>query len=182
MSTLTAEILIGAPHIYHGGIAPTHYLFLSENSKPAWILIKENVARRGGIGKKIVWIPNVENMLEIGFLMVAYHVLKDENIINMSEELNSDIKKDFVHFYSLFDEKSENELYKLCKNLKQFPKLIISIFQTSTLLGQLHVIEKYNMDVEVCLPVYTRQYSAWSEKVEIKGNLNNSYLKRGKPV
>ena len=43
MGTLTANILIGRPHQNKDGIIPSHYMFLSENSAPSWILVKENV-------------------------------------------------------------------------------------------------------------------------------------------
>jgi hypothetical protein len=38
MGTFTAQILIGNNHRYGGGIIPSHAVFLSENSRPAWIL------------------------------------------------------------------------------------------------------------------------------------------------
>ncbi len=38
MGTLTAQILIGSGHIYHGGIDPTHSLYLSENDKGVALL------------------------------------------------------------------------------------------------------------------------------------------------
>ena len=33
MATLTAQILIGSEHPYHGGMGPSHQLFLSENDR-----------------------------------------------------------------------------------------------------------------------------------------------------
>ena len=35
MATLTPQILVGIPHPNHGGINPSHFLFLSENNRPA---------------------------------------------------------------------------------------------------------------------------------------------------
>jgi len=43
MGTLTAQFLVGKTHPNHGGINPTHYLFLSENSRPVFTLLKENI-------------------------------------------------------------------------------------------------------------------------------------------
>ena len=43
MATMTAQILVGNPHPYHGGINPTHKIYLSESSRPALILIREDI-------------------------------------------------------------------------------------------------------------------------------------------
>lgn len=41
MAAYTAQALVGQAHPNHGGITPTHRLYLSENSRPAWILLPE---------------------------------------------------------------------------------------------------------------------------------------------
>lgn len=74
MGTITAQILIGTGHPYHGGIIPTHALWLSENSRPAWrchpfersLDPKEHWEER-----QCVWIPTYDNMLEDGLLLAA---------------------------------------------------------------------------------------------------------------
>ena len=38
MSSMTAQIAVGHPDMYHGGIRPTHVVWLSENDRPGWIL------------------------------------------------------------------------------------------------------------------------------------------------
>ncbi len=43
MSAMTAHILIGNPHPYHGGIIPLHKIYLSENSRPVLIFIEEEL-------------------------------------------------------------------------------------------------------------------------------------------
>ena len=43
MSTITAQILVGSPHPNKDGIIPSNYLFLSENSAPGWVLVRENI-------------------------------------------------------------------------------------------------------------------------------------------
>jgi hypothetical protein len=40
MGTITAQILVGSPHLYHDGLMPTHQVFLSENSRPARVLTR----------------------------------------------------------------------------------------------------------------------------------------------
>ncbi len=87
MATLTAQIIVGRAHPNHGGINPTHYLFFSENDRPAWVLVPENVfGKRPLEMEKTVWIPTVEHTLEDGLLMIALHILKDREIVNLTEE------------------------------------------------------------------------------------------------
>jgi len=79
MSAITAQILVGQAHPNLGGINPTHYLFLSENSRPVWILVPQNLWElESSINeKKVTWIPTVENLLEDALLMIGIHVLKN---------------------------------------------------------------------------------------------------------
>lgn len=86
MATLTAQILVGSPHPNHDGLNPSHYLFLSENDRPAWVLVHQNIfeEQKTDVGK-ITWIPTVENMLEDALLMVAIYIQKNHEIIEMAK-------------------------------------------------------------------------------------------------
>lgn len=162
MATMTAQILVGSPHPNHDGINPTHYLFLSENSRPAWILVLANVFHPSS-RKKIIWIPTVENMLEDAFLMIAVHIQQDQEIIELTKSLYKNISLDKLELYDCVD---RNQLYEKCRQLN-LPKIIISVFKDSTIQGQLEIIEQYKMDVEVCRLTYSRLFSRWSEKTTI---------------
>jgi hypothetical protein len=75
MAALTAQILAGSPHPRHDGINPAHYLFFSENDRPAWVLVNQNIFPEKQSGhSKITWIPTIENMFEDALLMIAIHV------------------------------------------------------------------------------------------------------------
>ena len=69
MGSFTAQIIVGQAHPNHGGIIPSYYLFLSENSKPAWLLMSENITSNKD--KQITWFPTVENMLQDALLMIS---------------------------------------------------------------------------------------------------------------
>ena len=71
MATTTATIFVGYAHPNHGGINPTHYIQLSENSRPALILhsIDDKEETK-------VMIPTLENMIDDVYLMIAVCVLK----------------------------------------------------------------------------------------------------------
>jgi len=168
MATMTAQILIGRGHPNHDGINPTHYLFLSENGAPAWILVNENIFSFNSNRSKITWIPTVENMLEDAILMIAVHVLKDHKISAM---FNSFFENDEARI-KLYDlqQTQRNELYQQCREHMEGPKLIISVFQDSSIINQLPVLNQYKMDVEICQPTYTRLYSPWGGNIIEKGN------------
>ncbi|RKZ30120.1 hypothetical protein DRQ33_08150, partial [bacterium] len=134
MATLTAQILVGRPHPNHGGINPTHYLFLSENDRPAWMLFDQNIFRKERQGySKITWIPTVENMLEDALLMIAIHILKNREIVEMAKGFSSKIESKRVELYSNFNESQRNMLYQKCREISDFPKIIISVFRGSTI-------------------------------------------------
>jgi len=66
MAALTTQILIGSPHPNDGGIIPSHFLFLSEGNRPAWILVNQNIDQvEEHKHSKITWIPTLENMLKV---------------------------------------------------------------------------------------------------------------------
>lgn len=172
MGTLTANILIGSPHPNKDGIIPSHYMFLSENSAPSWTLVKENVDNEDkNKYPNIVWLPTVENMLEDGLLMVAAHVLKNHEILEMAKDYTKKIESERLELYSDLDDAQRNNLYQKCRELSKFPKLIISVFRSSSIETQLAVLEKYDMDVEVCTPIYSRLYSDWQNETRIEGSL-----------
>ena len=172
MATKTAQIIIGSPHPNDDGIIPSHYLFLSENNMPSWQLVKENLYNEEkNKYLKIVWIPTVENMLEDGLLMVAVHVLKNKEILEIANVYSDKLESKRLELYSDLDEEQRNNLYQKCRELSEFPKLIISVFRSSSIERQLAVLEKYKMDVEVCTPIYSRLYSGWLNETRVEGSL-----------
>ena len=170
MATLTAQILVGRPHPNHDGINPTHYVFLSENDRPAWVLVHQNIFRERGTGK-IIWIPTVENMLEDALLMIAIHVCNNNELITIANTFSAKIDSDRMELYSELDETHRNQLYQKCRQVSGFPKIIISVFRGSTIEKQLSVLQQYKMDVEVCAPIYSRLYSSWTNETRIEGVL-----------
>ena len=174
MATLTAQILAGSPHQNHGGINPSHYLFLSENSRPAWVLVQQNLFNtENRQEEKITWIPTVEDMLEDAILMIAVHVQKNQGILELASTFTDNIESDRLELYEVFNESQRKQLYEKCQVIPNFPKLIVSFFHGSTIQSQLKVIEQYKMDVELCGPVYSRLYSAWSQETNIIGSLSS---------
>ncbi len=178
MGTMTAQMLIGAGHPNHDGIDPKRYLFLSENSRPAWLLVEENIFQTTNREKRVVWVPTVESMLEDAFLMIALHVIKDLELVQLARSFSRVATSHRLELYDSFDDTQRRELYEKCRQLATFPKITLSVFTGSTLTGQLGVIEKYDMDIEVCTPAYVRLSSAWSKERIIQGSLEKAVQRK----
>jgi len=172
MGTFTTQILVGTPHQNNDGINPTHYVFLSENDRPSWILVHQNIFTEHEDNERIItWIPTIENMLEDALLMIAIHVCKNKEVIKLAKNFNAKIESQRVELYSDLEENNRKQLYEQCRQIPDFPKIIISVFRGSTIAQQLNVLEQYKMDVEVCKPIYSRLYSAWKQETMIDGSI-----------
>ena len=174
MATLTSQILIGSPHPNHGGIGPSHYLFLSENSRPAWILVNQNLDKDTSRNElPIIWIPTIENTLEDAFLMIGIYVCNDKDLEQLALQYNPEIKNSGIELYEYLNGEQREKLYERVRKLSDFPKIIISAFKGSLIIPQLHAITAYSMDVEVCTPTFSRLYSAWNKNHTIEGDLES---------
>lgn len=166
MGTFTAQLLVGNSHPYDGGINTiTHTLYLSENSRPVWILLTND-------GKRIMrWIPTLENMLDDGLLMIGLYVLKDEELLKMKNQYFVNERPDYIELYS--DVKPEHlvKMYSHCRQLKDSRKIMLSVFAGSSIEGRLPVLKNYQLDMEVCLSIYKKEHSVWSGRQEEIGEL-----------
>ena len=173
MAALTTQILIGSPHPNDGGIIPSHYLFLSEGSRPAWTLVNQNIDQTEQYKHfEITWIPTLDNMLEDALLMIAVHVCKNSELLDKAKDFNTKIQADWMEMYTDLNGTQRQQLYHDCRAIENYPKLIISTFSGSSIEGQLLILEQYKMDVEVCRVNYSRLYSSWRDDTKIEGSLN----------
>ncbi len=175
MSTVTAQILVGQADQNHGGISPTHCMLLSENSRPVWELVPLHIytdtsSKETGI--KIGCIPTLENMLEDAMLMIGIHVLKFDEITGPA---STSFKNKDPHFFVMYDDISEADrkaLYNKCRALENCFKVVVTAMEGSSIFSHLKVLKKYKMDVEVCMPSYSRHYSAWTQQTREQGTLD----------
>lgn len=171
MGTFTAQLLVGNAHPYEGGIyGITHTLQLSENGRPAWVLNSKNDATKN----TITWIPTLEHMLEDALLMIGLYVWKDEALCNMKEQYFTNQQKNDIELYEDIDPKHLAEMHARCRDISSRTKIVMSVFEGSTIQTQLPVIYAYDHDFEVCLSVYQKAYSVWSGKREERGVLKPS--------
>ncbi len=145
MATITAQILVGEAHTWHGGIMNTSVVYLYENSRPAWVYRPDDKKV-----KNIYWVPTVENMLEDGLLLVAVHIWKNEDIIRALKASTGNDSLQQLELYNL-SKQDRDILYKKCKELENDGKFIISVFKESTLNGQTGVLKEYKVEHEICL-------------------------------
>ncbi len=175
MATFTAHILVGSAHPNHGGISPTHHLYLSENSRPAWLLIADNLVDRMSDtpSETITWIPTLENTLEDALLMIALYVVKDSSVRDVARDLLGTKDANSVTLHEDIDEQQLHQLYERSRAADIPAKLVLTVMHGSAVMRQLKVLEKYTMEVEVCVPYYTRSYSRWEGQVVVRGRLDD---------
>lgn len=172
MGTITAQILVGEAHPNHGGIYPTHVLYLSEDSKPAWILETHNIlVEPVSKQKPIIWIPTLEHMLEDALLMVSCYVAKHPQIYALVQEKKDHAKDSSLQLYQMFEKEELAHLHAINQNISSRLKLIVNVFEGSTIRKQLNILEKYGMEVEVLVPTFSRLFSRWSNQWITTGSL-----------
>ena len=166
MGSYSATMLVGQAHPNHGGIIPTHEMYLRENDRPSW----EMMSHSSMIDKKNLWLPSVEHMLEDGLLMINALILRNQTI---RSSLTRFCKKlSAVEIYSI----PNNEiikLYEISRNAyaESKIKIVLSVYEQSTLVKQVTVLKDYDIDMELCMPIYTKIHSSWTGKTIIKGKL-----------
>ena len=171
MASFTASILIGHSHPNQGGINPTHCLFLSENSRPALILLYIGDEKKDE--SRITWIPTLEHLLEDALLMISVHVLKAENLLKEFNLISKGAKPGYLELYGM-EESSRLRLHEINQEyLADYNnlKIAVTVFDSSTLERHLPKLKDYSMDIEVCRSSYLREYSTWQDKVYRKGSL-----------
>jgi len=138
LSTFTAQILIGTEHPYEGGINPTHFLFLSENDRPVWILVNENISEESRDTERIEWKPTTQNMFEDALFMINLYIEKDKTLIAYLKENHKNINfnKDSICIPEILDSHELEKIYHLNMDLlkkNKSLKLAVSIFADSSL-------------------------------------------------
>jgi len=186
MGTITAQILVGMQHPNHGGIVPTHFLFLSENSRPAWTLVNQNISDLSRTeDMRIVWIPSTDNMVEDALVMVAIHVIKDKQIIDLCQRMSKNIVESCLEVYDGLTELQRQEIYQKCRRIKNWPKIIVTVMKGSSIEKQVSILKKYSLDAEVCFSLrifsegHNTKYSEFTQNSTIMDINERDYSSNG---
>jgi len=152
MGTLTAFIFIGTSHPNHGGINPTHYITLSENSRPCLEL------KSFDNNKEIIRIiPTIENMIDdIYFLIYSFIIKKNKS--------NQDFH--LKEMFELYTDEERKLLYEEVKTgLKGINmKIVFNLLDGSVLLCQTDKIKEYPTDCEITTPLFIKEFNQWTGK------------------
>lgn len=168
MATMTAQILVGSSHMYHGGITPTHTLYLSENDASAWILSKHELENSQGSFPQKVWLcPPDEDLFSPAILMISVHVVGDRNVQAELESLDIDWRLARLDWYRIGEEK-RTQAYALAQKINLSAKLTVSIFRGSSLEQQITNFSQFTGEVEVCVPSFARWLDPFSQNREMK--------------
>lgn len=156
MSSMTAQILVGADDHYHGGINPTHACFLSENSRPAWVLVPLPSLVTGGVrvpAKPPVWIPTLEHMLEDALLMLALHLDQPSELAELADQQFRRNWRQRAELYQDITSEALAELRAAVRGLKpasQLGKLVVTVMEGSHIHGKTDVLAEFPWLYEVC--------------------------------
>ncbi|RSK27624.1 hypothetical protein EJF36_12470 [Bacillus sp. HMF5848] len=168
MGTTTAQILIGQAHPYEGGIMPDYSMQLIENSVPKWILTPHGVKTPTAI-----WIPTIEHMLEDALIMIGLFVLKDEELLRIANQFKQIKDLNKISMYEDIPEKGCELMRERVRQIDRNYKVALSVYNGSSIARQVDVLSNYQMDVEVCMPIFVREYSVWTNTHEAKGSLDH---------
>ena len=155
---ITAFFLIGYINRLsgeQGGIFPTHWLFLTENNRPALVLVPAGIFDDSGGNKKdekIVWIPSLENIMEDALLMIAIYDLQDEQVSTMARKHIRFIEDKRVEVCQDISVENREKLYHACRLINYWRDIVLAIQKGSLLLKHLNKLEDYRAEFELLLP------------------------------
>lgn len=168
MAATTAHIFFGNAHPNEGGLRIIDTLALTEGSRPAWVLRPSEVSFRGVA--EYVWIPTLQAMLDDAMLLAACVLFADQGVQNALKRLCGYATPRRLELYDI-GEKDRAELYELCRASTLFTKAVIVPYSGSTLLRNLQSLRSYNMEIELCYPVFNKTWSSQPPRFVEKGSI-----------
>ena len=145
------------------GIGPARILYLFEGSRAAWVLQTALGYQSPQAVSRLVWVASrPERILADGLVMVAALVEQDADIRKAIEQalepkqaqklLEADWSDDLD---AIADEALE--VIETAAQQSVSSKLVVSVLNGSSIAGQLALLDRCSMDVEVCTPSWTRE-------------------------
>ena len=165
MATLTTHFLIGENDPHHWGVIPRAQLSLFENDKP---LFQLSPLMTDDKAKSFRWVPTLESMLDDAMLMIAVHFLRVFSLKDIAKKDYKTTKGKPFEIYEDMDPKTHKDLIVATRRLPDFPKLVITVLEGSSIRDHVATIKKYSMDVELCFAGYKRNLSEWTRGTHIE--------------
>lgn len=176
-------MILGHSHPDDGGMGgqlrSNPFLRLSENSRPGWILNVgdffrvQDVAPPTPARREYVLIPTVDHTLEDGLMLMALVLYHDKPWGDAATHLKATLLEEGRLELHDFDEQLREDTRKeVRERADTFPKMALSIFENHSLIhGQIGALRHYAHEMSVCLPVFTRNHSRWSNRPNESGTL-----------
>ena len=166
----TAQFLIGSSHTYHGGIRPTHILFLwedKEDSKYPVLCLKpifntcyypeKGIPLEEAYFEKF-WVCEHSTLLEDAMLMIGLFVLQNKELISLAEKHDKKLNsKSFVRF--IYPYENRKIFYEKLKEISwECLKVSISVFFCSS-LRRLFELKKYkDLEFEISITLFVKDF------------------------
>jgi hypothetical protein len=171
MSATTAQILLGNSHPNDCGISPTHALYLHEGDRCSWSMHEIDLAD-SRLKRLAVWTPDPTQILADAILMAAFHAVEDEEFREKLMSVFPDVKKHRIDSFELALT-DRLELLDMVKAIAM-PKMVVSIFQGSSLKDQTRMLAEFPFDCEVCESVSYRIRSQSNPEPDLGGEFANA--------
>jgi hypothetical protein len=166
MSATTAQILLGNSHPNDCGMSPTHALYLHEGDRCSWSMHEIDLAD-SRLKRLAVWTPDPSQILADAILMSAFHAGGDGGFRKKLLSVFPGASKHRIDSFELALT-DRLELLDMVKAIVM-PKMVVSIFQGSSLKGQTRLLAEFPFDCEVCESVSYRIRSQWNPEPELGG-------------
>ena len=159
MSTITAFITIGNIHPNAGGLwgNTDARLEVTENSKMCLHL--HSLSKDG---KPVVhsMLPSIEHTIYDAYVLMAYVLFDWRDFVDGAVTVD---EHDHNIDINVEDTKQLDALYESALAKMENSKVVISILNGSTLLGQLPIMKKLPFSVEVLVPVIVKERNQWQD-------------------
>jgi len=169
MSALTAQILLGQSHPNDGGITPVYALYLHEGDKCAWSIHRINL-EDSKCEKLGYWFCDSSQIMADALLLAAFYSggkgAYSEQLLNVFPQAKTFRVGSFE--LSLLD---RLELLDMVKKMPM-PKMVISIFQGSSLTSQTSLLRDFEFDCEICESKSYRVTNQWDKIPRLGGELS----------
>ena len=167
MPAITAQILLGQSHPSDDGLKPHYALYLLEGDKCAWSIHRIDL-EDSKCEKLAYWFCAPSQIMADALLLAAFYSSSkgsySEHLLNVFPPAKSFRVGSFE--LSLLD---RLELLDMVKKMSM-PKMVISIFQGSSLASQTRLLRDFSFDCEICESKSYRITSQWDEKPRLGGD------------
>jgi len=184
MSTCTAELIIGKADQNHSGIQFNHRLTLYENSRSVLVMERKPSLDDGG---QLLdrWVPHPDRVLADAMVMLAGYGAGDQAVL----ELIADMKEgwgrdgDILDLHEV-DPGLMDKLYAATRKaftlqvektrhyiISDRWKVIACLFRSCSIQDSLGLLREYDIDIEICRSCFQSEYSPWSDRIDVWGEL-----------